>query len=483
MSIIVSRQRSETGRATVVLDVGKTVSKLSLWAEDGQVIAECHRTNERIETGQYRALDSPGIKAFLCRGLQRFAALAEVCAVIPVGHGAAMAVVDGSDPVQPPMDYEQPIPASVRHAYDPQRDSFVVTGSPALPDGLNLGAQLHFLETLQPDLLSGKRRILPWAQYWSWVLSGIAASEVTSLGCHTDLWWPFARAPSALAIRRGWTERLAPLQHAGAVLGTLSREWTDSTRLSPTVRVHCGLHDSNAALLAARAFAEIAEHDATVLSTGTWFVAMRSPGQYEFDISGFDERRDCLVNVDITGSPVPSARFMGGREIEILTGHDTPRIDIRANQRTLLSQIDDVLASDAMVLPAFTPGCGPFPRSRGRWIARPENEASRCIAIALYAALVADVTLDLIGARDRLLIEGRFSESEVLVRALAGLRPDTQVYVCRTRTDASFGAVHVIHPQLQPSSALQRVEPLPTDLADYRRRWRCAVGWGEHPVA
>ena len=64
------------------------------------------------------------------------------------------------------------------------------TGSPALPLGLNLGAQLFYQESLNPTLLARAAIVMPWPQYWSWLLSGVAASEVTSLGCHTDLWNP-----------------------------------------------------------------------------------------------------------------------------------------------------------------------------------------------------------------------------------------------------------------------------------------------------
>ena len=41
----------------------------------------------------------------------------------------------------------------------------------------------------------------------------------------------------------------------------------------------------------------------------------------------------------------------------------------------------------------------------------------------LYAALVADVSLDLIGSRDTLLVDGRFAHAPVFVQALATLRP------------------------------------------------------------
>jgi sugar (pentulose or hexulose) kinase len=432
--------------------------------------------------GAYVALDVGGIETFVAECLKQFSGLAPVGAIIPVGHGAGAAVVDDqSGLVLPPLDYEHPIPTSLREAYNEQRDPFTFTGSPALPDGLNLGAQLFYLESLQPGLLSGQRRILPWAQYWSWVLSGVAASEVTSLGCHTDLWRPFARMPSQLAITRGWSDHLAPLHDAGSVLGLLRPEWVKRTGLSPKVCVHCGLHDSNAALVAARASGELLEKEATTLSTGTWFVAMRTPGHgSRVNISSLDEKRDCLVNVDVGGNPVPSARFMGGREIELLTGIDTRRIDIVPDQPALLASVPAVLASKAMVLPTLAPGCGPFPHGRGRWISMPSDETHRRTAVALYAALVADVALRLIDARERLLIEGRFSESQVFVRALASLRPDIQVYVCHPRSDVAFGALSLIEPGRQSPSALVRVEPLEEDLSDYRDRWRAEAERMEH---
>jgi sugar (pentulose or hexulose) kinase len=459
-------------QATVVLDVGKTLTKLSLWAPDGRLLAHCDRANERIQTGPYVGLDAHGIATFLTQSLAHFARLATVGNIIPVGHGAAAAVVDESALVLPPLDYEHPIPATIRAAYDEQRDPFSLTGSPALPDGLNLGAQLYFLESLYPGLLSGKRHLIPWAQYWSWMLSGVAASEVTSLGCHTDLWHPLARKPSGLAVRRGWNERLPPLREAGSVLGTLRANWAKSTGLSPSVRVHCGLHDSNAALVAARAFPEIAGQEATILSTGTWFVAMRTPGPgVAVNLTSLDERRDCLLNVDVGAHPVPSARFMGGREIELLTGLDTRRIDIAPDQPALLASVPHVLANGSMVLPTLTPGCGPFPHGHGRWLSMPSDEMQRRAAVALYAALVADVALDLIDARERLLIEGRFSESQVFVRALAALRPNMRVYVSHPRSDVAFGALYLTDPGRQSPSALIRVEPLAEDLSEYRRQW------------
>ncbi len=63
--------------------------------------------------------------------------------------------------------------------------------------------------------------LMPYAQYWAWLLSGAAVSEVTSLGCHSDLWNPAEARFSPLAERRGWAAQFAPLVKAGDVVGTL----------------------------------------------------------------------------------------------------------------------------------------------------------------------------------------------------------------------------------------------------------------------
>ena len=358
-----------------------------------------------------------------------------------------------------PMDYEWPIPPEVLADYRGQRDSFALTGSPALPGGLNFGAQLHYLE--KQGALDGAT-LLPWAQYWAWVLSGETASEVTSLGCHSDLWATAATQFSPMARRRGWAEQFAPLAGAGDTVGLLKPELAGLTGLPAAARVVAGLHDSNAALLAARGFPEIDRKEATVLSTGTWFIAMRAPRE-QVDLATLPEERDCLVNVDVAGRAVPSSRYMGGRELELLGARiDEPGTDGLA----------EVLETGAMLLPSQVQGCGPFPDATARWLNEPSAPAKRNSAAALYAALMADASLDLIGARERLLVEGRFARSELFVRALAALRPGTQVWTASEEADVSFGALRLAAPDLAPRGTLNEVLPLAGDIRGYRDQWR-----------
>lgn len=457
---------------SVVLDVGKTMSKLTLWSADGKLLARRTRANQRLQGPGYVALDSSGIAIWIGESLRELADIASIDAIIPVGHGAAAAIVRDGALVVPPMDYETPLPAAVRRNYDRQRDAFRNTGSPPLADGLNLGAQLHFLSSHAKVPLDGAT-ILLWPQYWAWFLSGVAASEVTSLGCHTDLWLPLECGPSDLATRRGWAAMLPPLRRAADPLGPIRPELARATGLSPATRVYCGLHDSNAALVAARGFAELADSESTVLSTGTWFVAMRTPAPgTTVDFASLPERRDCLVNVDPEGRPIPSARFMGGREIEALTGIDARRIDNRPDQEDLVAAVPGLVERGSMVLPTFASGSGPYPTAHGRWIDMPSDHAQRRAAVGLYAALTANASLDLLGTCERILVEGRFAEAEIIVRSLASLKRNSKVYVANAHNDVSFGALRLLHPSLRPDSSLRLVEPLDTDLGEYCARWR-----------
>lgn len=465
---------SELARGfAIVVDIGKTMSKVSLWSRAGEMLDRRVRSNAVVEINGIRRLDVAGIGAWLVEALGAHAGQ-PVEYVIPVGHGAGVAALLDGELAFAPLDYEQAIPDDIMAAYRTQRDPFAATGSPALPAGLNLGSQLFWLDRLYPEAMP-RATLLPWAQYWAWFLSGQAVSEVTSLGCHSDLWAPDHGRFSPLAEHMGWAELFAPLVRAGDEIGALRPELAKATGLSPDMRVLAGIHDSNAALLAARGFDELVRKEMTTLSTGTWFIAMRTPDEV-VGTSQLPEGRDCLVNIDAYGWRIPSARFMGGREIETVIELDTRQVDIKPDQPALLAAVPQVLAAGAMLLPTLAPGCGPFPKGEGRWLARPEDWYERRAAACLYAALVADTALDLIGSRERLLIEGRFAEAEVFVRALASLRPDNTVYVANAHNDVSFGALRLIDSSLTPRGDLSPVQPLDADLETYRSAWHAELG-------
>jgi sugar (pentulose or hexulose) kinase len=457
----------------VVLDVGKSFAKASLWSADGRLLDAASRPNSCNKTAiSYRCLDADGIGAWYEKILGGYARAARIAAVIPVAHGAAACVIKDDGTWLPPMDYEAELPADIRAAYLKERDSFSLTGSPALPGGLNLGAQLFWLEKLMPEAFA-QGTIVTWPQFWAWRLCGVAATDTTSLGCHTDLWLPAKNAFSPLAIRRGWADRLAPVHKPGDVLGTVTRKWQDRCGLPPDCRVLCGLHDSNAALLAMRGYPEVADREHTVLSTGTWFIAMHATlGKRAVSPAMLEEARDCLVNVDAFAAPVPSARFMGGRELEVMEAAPVEQMNGAANEEALQEAAAKVVKRGVFALPSFHPGVGPYPQSPGRWIDRPQDQLTRRAAADLYLALVTDTMLNLIGSRGPLIAEGRFAGDPLYIRALASLRREQSVFAAPPSNSVPYGALRLVAPDLPPSGALAAKEPLPFALDGYAARWR-----------
>jgi sugar (pentulose or hexulose) kinase len=458
---------------TTVVDIGKTNAKCSLWDAGGRQVVRRVRANEAGPDLTYKGLDVDGIDRFVLESLTEFAGTEDVRRIITVGHGAGAALLKDGRLFAAPMDYEDDVDDAERARYCSQRDAFSDTGSPFLPMGLNLGIQLHRLETLLGPLPEDVT-IVPWAQYWTWRLCGVAASEVSSLGSHTDLWRPLQNRYSQLADKRGWSARMAPLRGAAEALAPITSDVAAATGLSSDCEVHCGLHDSNAALLAARGHREIADNDATVLSTGTWFVAMRSlAAGAKVETELLDEARDCLINVDVFGNAVPSARFMGGRESELIGGIDSYALTDNYDADAIIGRLPELVASGACVLPTFVKGVGPFPTEPGTWIDEPSDANGKRALTGLYLALMVDTSLDLIGSRDRLLVEGRFAEAEVFIRSLAALRPRQKIYVSNAHNDVAYGALRLIQPDLGSPSELTPVLPLEIDLQSYAAEWRC----------
>lgn len=463
-------------RLTVVLDIGKTVAKASLWDANGTMVARESRANEIVVADHYRALDTDGIEAWFAATLSGFARIGRIGAIVPVAHGAAAAILGGNGLAAPVMDYESEIPPEIRAAYLRERDPERETGSPAMDLGLNLGLQLYYQQAKFPGLFDDDSTILPWAQYWAYRLSGVAACEVSSFGAHTDLWNPAENVPSRMAVRMGWASRFAPFRKAGEKIGPISAEWATRCGLPGDVDIYTGIHDSNAALHAARANPEIVARGATILSTGTWFVSMRSlaPGQ-AFDIGRLPFDRGCLTNIDPEGRPVPTALFMGGRELDLLNAGGSNRIDAEGKQPASLEAALSCFASGAMILPTQTPGIGPFANHKDAWINRPADAPKVTAAMALYVALVADAALDLIGSENILIIDGRFGNAAVFTRSLAALRRETRVYTSSAEHDVSWGALRLARPNLGSPGQLSLVAPLDAAILNYRNRWRRAL--------
>ena len=433
---------------------------------NGQVVAERSHPNAPLPpdaSWPYLRLDTEGAWAFLLSALKDVGATTRIEAVSISAHGAAGVLVTDADAALPPVDYEFDGFAAVDADYDAQRPPFEETFSPHSVRGLNLGRQIFYLQRSFPRDFAAARAFLAYPQYWAWRLSGVMATEATALGAHSDLWRPREGRLSSLVEKQGWARLFPPRRRAWECLGTLKPEIAAATGLSPSVRVICGAHDSNASLvpyLASR------NDPFTVVSTGTWVIIMAVGGK-----GALNPADDTLANVDIMGRPVPTARLMGGREFAVLAG-DRP-------SEAKEPDVAAVVASGVMAMPAFTDQGGPFAGRKG-WIegAPPTTPAGRSALATLYSALMTALMLERLDAPGDIIVEGGFNRTPAYSGVLAGLMPGRTVLVAPA-SGAAEGAAMLARwgePHEPPKLASARAWGVP-GLAGYAQRWRQGLPW------
>ena len=178
--------------------------------------------------------------------------------------------------------------------------------------GLNLGAQLYWQNKFFSDDFAKVDQILFWPQFWSYWLSGIAASEISYASSHSDLW--DIRQEKFIDLNTYGIDtnvKYPPLRSAATILGPLRKDLAHETGLPKNVPVYCGAHDSSLALVSASINQPL---PCTILSTGTW-VTLFALGSNKTDIR---EQPGLMISCDCFGSLVPNFRFPAGKIYENL---------------------------------------------------------------------------------------------------------------------------------------------------------------------
>ena len=454
-----------TPQHIAVIDIGKTNAKLALVdLETLTELAVITRPNIVQPGPPWPHFDVDGHWAFLLNGLAQFHQSHRIDAISIATHGACVALLDGQgDLAAPILDYEHQFPDDIATGYGAIRPAFADTGTPSLIGGLNIGAQLYYQFETDPTLHKRTRHIVGYPQYWGHRLTGIAANDLTTMGCHTDLWEPMKARLSSLPTRLNIADKIAPVRKSGDILGTLLPEVAAQTGLPATTPVVCGIHDSNASLyphLLAR------KAPFSVASTGTWVITM-AIGGHSVTI---DPARDTLINVNALGDPTPSGRFMGGREFELIQqgyAFDTSDADVEL-----------VLDRGPLLLPAVEPTSGPFQNRKVAWVGDipPIGSGERSVALSYYLALMTGVCLTETGADGPTIVEGPFARNPLYLDML-GTVTDRPVVVSQSATGTSIGAALLFGTSGRLEANVARPASRSTaQLKVYAQRWHLAVG-------
>lgn len=379
-------------------------------------------------------------------------------------HGASGALLgkDGSL-AAPILDYEYHGPDALAANYDRLRPTFEETGSPRLPGGLNLGAQLFWQFETIPGLFDQTALIVTYPQYWVHRLTGIAVNEVTSLGCHTDLWDPHKQNFSTMVNKLGWRKKFAPVRRANEVIGPIVKGVAEKTGLSPGTPVYCGIHDSNASL-----YPYIVSHEPpfSVISTGTWVIVMSIGGADK----SLDEKRDTLINVSANGNKVPSARFVGGREFETMMrgrSHSYSETDIQK-----------VLEKCAMLSPSVEQSSGPFSGQKSNWTIDPGelSDGEYMVVVSFYLAMMTSTCLEMTGSRGQLFLEGAMAENVAYKRLLSAASMEAVVRSSGTGTSQGASLLAGASPTMDRDQPSYSSDRLNANMRSYAQKWRNFAG-------
>jgi len=453
---------------TFIFDIGKTNIKGAVLNESGQTVWTQTCANRPCSDSAYKfpCIDVESIWVWLKSTLKAAAEEFSIDAINISTHGACVALLSWDQELLfPVMDYEVGELEVDGQSYAVDRPAYAQTLSPNLPGGLNVGRQIWWLKQTYPERFSQLDKVLFYPQYWVWKLTGQFVSEVTSLGCHTDLWEPLKHEYSSLVSTLGIESALPPLVDSYSSVGPVKELLADDLGLSPSCMVYPGVHDSNGSL--ARYLSSELRSPFNVVSTGTWLIVMAvgNPGK---DLL---ESRDMLANVDVNGNPVPCARFMGGREFEKICQLAGVTTDEPVTQASIQTIIDDKVYA----VPPFETGTGPFRQNSAYGHFTGTVDSGTSLA-TLYLSLMVDYELELLNAQGPILFGSASQKNPLLCQLLAQLRPQQKVFVSNDNASTIKGAWSLTRGQkkLPPEfSDFEIVQAAQIEgLTNYQKDWR-----------
>ena len=435
-------------KVIAVFDIGKTNKKLFLFDEGYRVVGEQSVTLPPAadEDGD-ECEDLAGLTAWMEESFQRLKARHDVTvsAVNFSAYGASFVHIgDDGRPVAPLYSYLKPYPEALQRQfygeYGGEAEFSLLTASPVL-GSLNSGMQLYRLKQERPALFARIKFSLHLPQYLSYLVTGNAISDITSVGCHTNLWNFPRQQYHEWVYREGVIEKLAPLVPSGTVVP------------AGEIIAGVGLHDSSAAMIP---YLEHFPEPFVLISTGTWCITMNPFNQNPLTTS--ELRQDCLCYMSYQGRPVKASRLFAGHEHEQQVRRLADHFQ-RAPSAAATVRFDPALveALEAHGYAGALDGDDVSPVKAGALsdFARRElsafsqfEEAYHCLVMDIMRAQAASSRLVMEEGRSRkIYVDGGFGRNEVYMHLLARAFPAAEVFAASVPAATAMGAALAIHDQ------------------------------------
>lgn len=454
--------------AIAIFDIGKTNKKILLFNKALEVVYQHEQfMEETVDEDGFPCDDIDRLESWIIETMNsllsddRFS----IAGVNFSTYGASLAYLDHSGRrLGPVYNYLKPMPEDVLLGfYEPWGgiDEFSrATASPAM-GMLNSGLQIFWLKKNRPDVFSQVAEILHFPQYVSYLLTGKAVSEYTSIGCHTAMWdfdnhcyhpWlarEGIRLPDPIANDTVYAIAPAARKNASRDIGYDNGGGThfNPHRVSQLF-AGTGIHDSSASLVP---YLRGSVEPFILISTGTWGIFM-NPFNEE-PLTAGQLRKDTLCYMSVNQKQVKSARLFMGHIHEVNAKCISKHFNIEENHYKKLRYDQNILAKlDA----------SPYGKRIFFTQGMPSDHTDHTVSYnqfdsfqEAYHQLMIDLTrlsLDTLAlatpANDQskaVYISGGFARNDLFVKLLKNWLPGKKVFTSEIDNATALGAAMTIY--------------------------------------
>jgi sugar (pentulose or hexulose) kinase len=438
-------------KVIAIFDVGKTNKKLFLFDEQYQIVFERSTVlDETKDEDGFPCEDLEKLCPFISDSFQELLQLAEfdIRAVNFSAYGASFVFV-GEDrrPVAPLYNYLKPYPERLLHQfysdYGGEANFTYRTASPVLGN-LNSGMQLYRIKYEKPELFQKIKYAFHLPQFLSYLISGNRYSDITSIGCHTNLWDFQTNNYHDWVSKEGVLEKLLPVERSDKV--------TPSQNEAGNYAVGIGLHDTSAALIP---YLLSFQEPFVLISTGTWCISLNPFNNSALTTQ--ELQNDCLCYFQYNGKPVKAARLFAGyvheeqvkRIAEYFHADVAKYKQLRFNNE-LASRLERNNEQTSLKKCRF--------ENRDLSVFASDDEAYHRLLADLVAQQFLSTNFILQPSQvKKIFVDGGFSKNDVYMHLLASVFPDIKVYATSMPQATAIGTALVTHHAWNDN-------PLPDDL-------------------
>ena len=327
------------------------------------------------------------------------------------------------------------------------------TASPVLGN-LNSGMVLYRLKYEKSALFAQIHYSLHLPQYISFLFTGQYFSDITSIGCHTNLWDFEENKYHEWVEKEGILEKLAPIDSK-----------TQTITQNHALQVGTGLHDSSSALIP---YLETFNEPFVLISTGTWCISL-NPFNH-IPLTTEELQYDCLAYMQYTGKPVKASRLFAGNEHEQQTKRLAPHFE-KPNDyfKTVKYQVEliEKLQHENLNTAESLRGARRPPMqeslfgSRDLSVFETYEEAYHQLILDIVSQQLLSTELVLHNAPvNKLFVDGGFGKNEIYMNLLAKAFPQMEVYAASVAQATSLGAALAIHKEWNTKEISQNLVEL-----------------------